>query len=417
MDTIRWAAICAAGAISGTVIYGPAAEAAPLEPPGRGILIGVNLAWGEESIHSFNKRIGIPHVSYVDFSEFPLDSYRHLQEHVDQVAELGAIYLLTLEPMHGLESVTAQSVEQFADQAAAWRASGARIMIRFAHEMNGGWYPWSMRPALYRSKFRLLADALHRRVPDGAMVWAPNEGGDYPFWPYQNMSKEKYLSEGHGTEADWALLDTNGDGILQRDDPYAPFYPGDDAVDWVGMTIYHWGSVYPWHFNTMPESNKFAALLTGNYTGPSGDHTWAPNFYAIWAVGHNKPMMIPETSAYFRPGIVDRPLTDWPPFQSQDETAIKNEWLSQIFGEPPGSIAQRFPRLRMINWFNHFKRENEAEKDWVDWTVTRNQSVLARYRSVLRHGIESGQLIELSAWQRAFDKSNEHGQDNEHEIP
>ena len=27
------------------------------------------------------------------------------------------------------------------------------------------------------------------------------------------------------------------------DDPYAPFWPGDDVVDWVGMSVYHWGNV------------------------------------------------------------------------------------------------------------------------------------------------------------------------------
>ncbi len=28
-------------------------------------------------------------------------------------------------------------------------------------------------------------------------------------------------------------------------DPYAPYYPGDAATDWVGMSLFHWGSGYP----------------------------------------------------------------------------------------------------------------------------------------------------------------------------
>ena len=41
-------------------------------------------------------------------------------------------------------------------------------------------------------------------------------------------------------------LDVTGDGVLTSDDdPYAPYHPGDDAVDWMGMSLYHWGSTNP----------------------------------------------------------------------------------------------------------------------------------------------------------------------------
>lgn len=381
------------------------AQTARLEPPQGGLLVGVNLAWGAKTIKDFNEKTGFEHACYVDFTEFPRETYSHLDSHVAQVAEYEAIYLLTLEPMHGLDAITPEAVHRFAEQAAAWREKGARLMIRFAHEMNGGWYPWSMRPALYRAKFRLVAQALRQKIPDLAMVWAPNEGGDYPYWPYQKMTKQTYLEEKRGTEEDWILLDTNGDGILFRDDPYTPFYPGDDVVDWVGMTVYHWGSAYPWHFNTLPESNKFEAILTGSYAGPNGDQSWAPNFYATWAEGRGKPMMIPETSAYYRPGIRHSPTTAWPPFQTQDEIAIKGAWIAQVFGSPAGSIQRLYPRLRMVNWFNHYKQENEAQKDWVDWTVTRNPEVLGLYRSALQEGLQHGQIIDLSRWKDAMESS------------
>jgi soluble lytic murein transglycosylase-like protein len=67
------------------------------------------------------------------------------------------------------------------------------------------------------------------------MLWAPNYGGGYPFASGQYNALP-------GT-SDFALLDTNHDGVLNMsDDPYLPYYPGDDAVDWVGMSLYHWGS-------------------------------------------------------------------------------------------------------------------------------------------------------------------------------
>lgn len=39
-------------------------------------------------------------------------------------------------------------------------------------------------------------------------------------------------------------MDTNSDGKVDMwDDMYTPFYPGDDWVDWVGMSIFHFGQV------------------------------------------------------------------------------------------------------------------------------------------------------------------------------
>lgn len=44
--------------------------------------------------------------------------------------------------------------------------------------------------------------------------------------------------------AEWHALDTNDDGwVDMADDPYTPFYPGDQWVDWVGLNMYHMGQV------------------------------------------------------------------------------------------------------------------------------------------------------------------------------
>ena len=43
---------------------------------------------------------------------------------------------------------------------------------------------------------------------------------------------------------DCRQLDTNRDGVLNRyDDMFTPFYPGDDVVDWVAMSVLHYGQV------------------------------------------------------------------------------------------------------------------------------------------------------------------------------
>lgn len=42
------------------------------------------------------------------------------------------------------------------------------------------------------------------------------------------------------TEAN--ALDTNGDGAFSvLDSPFAPYWPGDDYVDWVGLSVYYKG--------------------------------------------------------------------------------------------------------------------------------------------------------------------------------
>jgi beta-mannanase len=54
-------------------------------------------------------------------------------------------------------------------------------------------------------------------------------------------------------------MDTNKDGgVTIADDPYAPYYPGDSWVDFVGMSNFHFGNTYPWGKNEKAEPRKFA---------------------------------------------------------------------------------------------------------------------------------------------------------------
>jgi hypothetical protein len=363
-------------------------ELAKLEPE-HGVLTGVNLDWSSDTTVQFNQKITWDHVCFVDFTEFPrAGGYGALDSHIDQVRNVGGYFVITLEPHAGLSVITSNDCATFAGWCAYWNAQGVPILVRFAHEMNGDWYAWKMRPALYREKFRLLANAVHSIATNTAMLWAPNEAGGYPYGVYQNMTRAAYTN-GYGTLADWYLLDSNGDGILSNgtvlnDDPYEPFYPGDTYVDWVGMTIYHWGTAYPWWYNCAPEPQKLSDLITGNYNGPNGDHRWNPDFYAVWSQGRNKPMMIGETAAYYRPGAPTPPDPYWPPRQNTNELTIKRLWLDQVYrvtGDDTNAldIAAHFPRLKGINWFNWRKIEAEAQNDWVDWTVTSNAAVMAEY--------------------------------------
>lgn len=363
--------------------------------PARGVMTGVNLDWGNQFAGQFNGTVGWDHIIFVDFTYFPsAGGYAHLDSHIGQVREAGGIFMITLEPFSGLESITASDCAAFAGWCAWWNAQGVPIMVRFAHEMNGDWYAWRMRPQLYREKFRLLANTIHAMATNTVMVWAPNEATGYPFSTFIGMTRETYTN-GYGTLADWVLLDSNGDGVLLnpgelRDDPYGPFYPGDQYVDWIGMTLYHWGQVYPWWYNCTPEARKFADILTGNYNGPNGgDLTWLPNFYADWVEARGKPLIIAETAGYYRPGAPNPPDPFWPPGQTTNELLIKQLWMDQvynIYGDNTNAldISVHFPRIKAINWFNWYKIEAEAQNSYVNWTVTSNSAVRDAYLDRLR---------------------------------
>ncbi len=301
---------------------------------------------------------------YVQFVSFPLDDAADsaLDDFVEQVKSQHGMGMITLEPNDGLESVTPEVVDEFAGRAAAYNKEGVPLFIRFAHEMNGSWYPWSQAPTRYIQAFRLLAAAIHKRAPQTAMVWAPNYGGGYPFAGGRYEAKL-------GTP-DFDLLDTNHDGQLSMtDDPYLPYYPGDDAVDWVGMSVYHWGDQYPWRENEIPEPHKFLNIVTGDYVGLNGDERAVPDFYGVYAVEHRKPVAITETAALYNTTVA-----------GDAEVAVKQGWWNQVLGS---DVAHDYPQIKMINWFEWRKAESEVGGATIDWRATSTPVLTQEFRDAL----------------------------------
>ena len=337
-------------------------QAAPPElvPADGTAWFGMNLDWANDSVAEVSERLGGTPSVWVQFVEFPLDDggRGNLDAFVEQVAEVDGIGLITLEPRDGLDSVTAEAADDLAHLLDKyWRISGVPSIVRFAHEMNGSWYPWGQQPAAYVDAFRTVASAIHALAPASAMAWAPNEGSGYPFTggPFASLD---------------ASLDTNGDGeITNTDDPYAPYWPGDDAVDWVGMSIYHWGLEYPWGENEMPAAGEFRSLLTGGVT--RAGQAEFPDFYATYAEGHDKPMGVFETAALFNPSVA-----------GPDEADLKSAWWGQVT-DP--ALREDFPRIAMLNWFEWRKDEPEVG-GIVDWRLTSNPELARQLIGQADHG-------------------------------
>ena len=99
-----------------------------------------------------------------------------------------------------------------ATQAASW---GHPILLRFAHEMNGTWYPWGRgqdgnTPGIYKAAWRHLVRIFRSAGADNVRwVWTPNVdgGGAYPFRQY---------------------------------------YPGNKWVSWVGLDGFNWARRGEW---------------------------------------------------------------------------------------------------------------------------------------------------------------------------
>lgn len=328
-----------------------AARPAPsLLPPSGRTWFGMNLDWGTDTVVAASERLGVTPAVWVQFVRFPLtDADRgNLAGFFEQVAAAGAHGLVTLEPHDGLAAVTPAAAEELAEVLdAAWIDHGVATFVRFAHEMNGSWYPWGQQPDAYVAAFRVVADAVHAGSPASAMVWAPNDGAGYPF------TGGAFTATPGSPEA--AALDTDADGELTRtDDPYAPYWPGDDVVDWVGMSVYFWGLAYPWGENELAPPGRFAAQITGRETGAHDDEVAVPDFYATYAEGHDKPMAIIETAALYDPAG-----------EGPGEEAIKRAWFEQVFSD---ATRQAFPRIGMINWFEWQKAEPEVDAV-IDWRI------------------------------------------------
>lgn len=352
---------------------GHAVVAAPLEPA-RGVAVGITPDFGAVTPAAANATAGFAHAFFTVFTAFPPD-YADLNGKVAQIAGVRAGLHLTPEPWIDLTSISDAAIAEFAARISNY-ACGSKVpvLVRFGHEMNGDWYPWCGQPVRYTNAFARVARALRCGGPTVGMVWAPSSAEGYPFG-YAGMNLSAYLasSKPHGTAADFAALDTNNNGIIDAgDDPFAPFYPGDEYVAWCGVTLYHWSFS---GVNTVPGAREFGNNLTGN-------GNWWRNLYQRFAADRRKPLMIAETSALYREG-----------WSGASNYEIKTSWMEQLYHADTAtayamSLPSDLPWVKAIAWFDIRKYE-AVVGGIVDWTVTRYQDTRDDYRGKLSQRVDA----------------------------
>ena len=135
-----------------------------------------------------------------------------------RLSDAGRLPMMTWEPWnhttpsanpYSLQAIAAGEFDAYLSaQGKALAAVGAPVAVRFGHEMNGSWYPWGQdvngnTPKDYVAAYRHVHDVVTAAgASNVAWVWSPIT-------------------------------------VISRPDvPLAPLYPGDDVVDWVGLSVY-----------------------------------------------------------------------------------------------------------------------------------------------------------------------------------
>ncbi len=137
----------------------------------------------------------------------------------------GKTLQITWEPWHfsdpgavKMAGIAAGKYDKYIDTfAASARSFGGEISLRFAHEMNGNWYPWCIsnngqNPKIYLAAYRRVHDRF-RAAGASNVRWV---------WCFNAESVP---------EAAW-------------NDPFKA-YPGDDYVDAIGIDGYNFGDTLP----------------------------------------------------------------------------------------------------------------------------------------------------------------------------
>jgi hypothetical protein len=143
--------------------------------------------------NEFSNLVGKAHASYFMYLSY---GRKFPRRWIERLKAQNTIPHIAWEPKDLNQVRDDAYLKDFARQCASvnWP-----IFIRFAGEMNGFWTPYHRNPALYRQKFRLMHQVMHRYAPRVATIWCVNS------IPSDNVQL---------------------------------YYPGDDGCDWVGINLY-----------------------------------------------------------------------------------------------------------------------------------------------------------------------------------
>jgi hypothetical protein len=280
---------------------------AKLEPMAGCYLGALDDYAGGLNADEFSRRIGRPLALCYDYSPYGAPFPKAWAR---RQADAGRAIQIAWEP----NDIHAVQDDDYLNQWAKDAAScGCPVFLRFGGEMNGNWTSWGRDPAAYRRAFRLVHAVVNRYASNVALVWAPGAV------PTDNLDK---------------------------------YYPGDDVVDWVGISLY------------------LVRFYDDNLSRPAsqdGPASFIAPFYAKYAA--RKPLCLTEC------GISRR---------SRAEGRDADGYASARIFDLLDAIKIRFPRLKMFCWFTRNNLEMaRAGRRLNDYSLPEGSAPLNAFRSAI----------------------------------
>ncbi|MEM7256251.1 MAG: glycosyl hydrolase [Pseudomonadota bacterium] len=290
------------------------------QPVSAQVMLGAYLpgdGWRVEEIHRFNQVSAKPLAFVTFFTAFSHNWREQLNWQASKIYSTGAIPLVSWMPVdvddpdrNLLPEIAAGKwdnyIDQWIDGLLSWLGSYPEskrpmILLRFGHEFNGHWYPYSGEPMLYVVAWRRIHDRFQQAGANEFVEWV---------WNMNHIS-----------------FDNHND--------VTRYYPGDHYVDWTAIDGYNWGTNHDWT-NWDSFEQVFAAAydtLVDNYP--------------------DKPILIAE---FGTTEPTDVPTARWGQHGSDvDNDEIRAEWFFDMLE----SVELHFPAIRGLGLFG-----NDKELSW-----------------------------------------------------
>jgi hypothetical protein len=281
--------------------------------------------------------------------------------------------MLTVYPYDGFDAVSEAAHQQLVDKIATLAKSGMKMLIRYASGMNGSWFRYGQQPRAFLRNWRKLYDDVKNATGTSrdnvSFLWSPNDGSGYPFTNYGIIQI---------APADVPDLDTNRDGrVAFGDDPYTPYFPGDEYVDFVGMSIYHYSNTFPYGSNDIPPAGNFERRLSGQsvvggfsiydmFSSPRG----TPGVSA-----GNHPFFISETGSTIFMAVRNTRTNTWSQpagTEPENRVRIRQAWWRQFLD--PAFLA-KYPKIKGASFFEFVKHEDSEFRNFCTLGQATNQTV------------------------------------------
>ncbi|MBE6611751.1 MAG: tetratricopeptide repeat protein [Ruminococcaceae bacterium] len=202
------------------------------------------------------------------------------------------------------------------------------IFLRFGAEMDTWTTPAD--PAAFIEAFRFVAELVHEHTDHVAMVWSPTYGRAW-------------------------MMDVHA------------FYPGDDYVDWIGISLYLNAHPFGRTVFTEQELRNFTYFMAGDAAEPVRIME-----ELITAYGDRKPFIISESGASHRYRIIDGKST------SHDETDWAIDRLSELYYNLP----MVYPQIKAIAHFDVVR-----PTEYCDYALSSNAKLTEQYLTWVKDGM------------------------------